>query len=75
MKQIDYLLSYCADYPELYNRVANKIYGEFGIQSAEVTLLCTYLVKEFENYGNRERNRKPDQKMGAGEKIKTHNAD
>lgn len=49
MDGIGFLLDYCKDYPELYNKVANKIWTEFGIQSAEVTLLCTYIVKEFEN--------------------------
>ncbi len=44
---IDYLLKYCADIPELYNKVSNKLWVQFGIQSAEMSLLCTYIVNEF----------------------------
>lgn len=42
-----YLLKYCSDMPELYNKVATKLWTEFNIQSAEVTLLCTYMINEW----------------------------
>lgn len=44
---IDYLLGYCSEMPDLYNRVTNKLYVQFGIHSAEISLLCTYIVNEF----------------------------
>lgn len=44
---MDYLLRYCADMPELYNKVATKLWVEFDIQSAEICLLCTYMVNEW----------------------------
>ena len=40
------LLNYCKDYPELYNKVANMLYENFQIRSAEVTLVVTYMVNE-----------------------------
>lgn len=43
---MDYLLTYCSEIPELYNKVSNFIWAEFGIQSAEVTLLCTYVLSQ-----------------------------
>ena len=43
---MDYLLTYCSEIPELYNKVSTFIWAEFGIQSAEVTLLCTYVLSE-----------------------------
>jgi hypothetical protein len=42
-----YLLKYCSEIPELYNKVSNKLWIEFDIHSAEITLLCTYIVNEF----------------------------
>ena len=44
---IKYLRTYCQDKPELYNQVANKLWVEFGIRSAEVNLLCTYMINEW----------------------------
>ena len=44
---IKYLLTYCQDIPELYNKVSNKLWIEFGIHSAELCLLCTYMVNEW----------------------------
>jgi len=43
---IKYLLNYCQDKPELYNKVATKLWVEFGIRSAELNLLCTYMIAE-----------------------------
>lgn len=57
MSNMNYLLEYCSECPELYNKVSNKIWAEFGIQSAEVTLLCTYLVKEFIDNEHRKGNK------------------
>lgn len=44
---IKYLLNYCQDKPELYNKVATKLWVEFGIRSAELNLLCTYMINEW----------------------------
>ena len=44
---IKYLLTYCQDKTELYNQVAIKLRVEFGIRSAEVSLLCTYMINEW----------------------------
>lgn len=44
---IKYLLTYCQDLPELYNKVSNKLYVQFGIRSAELSLLCTYMINEW----------------------------
>lgn len=40
------LLDFGSSHPELYNRVANTIYKNFGFQSAEVVLFTTYVVNE-----------------------------
>ena len=62
---ISYLLKYCADMPELYNKVANKLWAEFNIQSAEVTLLCTYMINEWRTKDEyRELNKRSDKKVG-----------
>lgn len=42
---IKFLLDECSKDPELYNKVANKLYVQFNIRSAEITLLCTYITK------------------------------
>ena len=44
---IGFLLEYCSKIPELYNKVSTKLWVEFNIQSAEVTLLCTYMINEW----------------------------
>lgn len=66
---IKYLLNYCQDKPELYNKVSTKLWVEFGIRSAELNLLCTYMINEWrlsdEHRGN---NTRTDKKMGAGKK-------
>lgn len=52
---IKYLLDYCQDKPELYNKVASKLWIEFGIRSAEISLLCTYMISEWsKKYEHRE---------------------
>ena len=56
MNNMEFLLEYCSKDPELYNKVSNKLWGEFGIQSAEVTLLCTFIVKEFMRKAEEETN-------------------
>lgn len=45
-KNIKFLLNYCQDQAGLYNRVANKLYVEFGLRSAELNLLCTFICAE-----------------------------
>lgn len=42
------LLKYCSENPELYNKISNYLHQEFEIQSAEITLLITYVVGEYE---------------------------
>lgn len=46
MTQIQFLESYCKDCPELYNKVANLLWKQFGLSSAEVTLVCTFVARE-----------------------------
>lgn len=38
------LLKICSNYPELYNRVSNRLYKEFGLIGAELSLVCTWSV-------------------------------
>ena len=38
------LLTHCSKIPETYNKISNLLYKNFQIQSAELTLLCTYIV-------------------------------
>lgn len=45
-KNLRFLLEYCSDIPEIYNRVSNHLYGRFGIRGAEICLLVTYFVNE-----------------------------
>lgn len=62
---ISYLLSYCAEMPELYNKVSNKLWVEFGMQSAELCLLCTYMINEWRLIdGYKKRNKCTDKEMG-----------
>ena len=71
---IGYLLKYCADIPELYNKVATKLWAEFNIQSAEVTLLCTYMINEWrlkDEY--RELDKRTDKKMGGDQESQEDN--
>lgn len=51
---IKFLLDYCMDKPELYNKVATKLWVQFGIQQAELTLLCTFIASEYLNELNKE---------------------
>ena len=41
---IKFLLNYFADKAELYNKVATELWVEFGIRSAELVLLCTFIA-------------------------------
>jgi hypothetical protein len=43
---IGFLLGYCSNIPEIYNKTANHLYKMFGISSAEISLLVTYFVNE-----------------------------
>ena len=43
---IGFLLKYCSELPELYNSISNGLWTEFGITSAELSLLVTYFVNE-----------------------------
>lgn len=43
---IKFLLEYCSKYPELYNKVSTKLWVQFGIQRAELSLLCTFIANE-----------------------------
>lgn len=42
----NFLLNYCQDKPELYNKVANELWIQFGLRSAELNLLCTFIANE-----------------------------
>lgn len=56
MNNIEFLLSQCEDVPELYNKVANLLWCTFGMKSAEISMLCTYIAKECLEDEHRERN-------------------
>ena len=61
---IKFLLNYCQDKPELYNKVANRLWVEFGLKGAELSLLCTFIASEVlkdEYTGN---NKRSDKKVG-----------
>ena len=77
--QIKFLLKYCQDKAELYNEVSTKLWVQFGLRSAELNLLCTFITAEvlkdrrFVNEyttGNNE----PDQRLGEGKKRKRNNS-
>ena len=44
--KLGFLLDYCSKDPEKFNKVANKLWEEFGIRSAEIALLITYITME-----------------------------
>lgn len=72
---IKYLLTYCQDKPELYNKVATKLWVEFGMRSAEINLLCTYMINEWrtkDEYRNADTG--SDKKMGRRKTKKKDNA-
>lgn len=72
---IKYLLTYCQDKPELYNQVANKLWVEFGLHSAEMNLLCTYMISEWRKKdGYKETNTGSDKKMGKSKTGQKNNA-
>ena len=72
---IKYLLSYCYELPDLYNDVATKLWVQFGIRNAELSLLCTYMINEWRiKDEHRKRNPDPDQKMGKDKKSKEDHA-
>lgn len=41
-ENMEMLLRECSKHPELYNKVSNLLYKDLGLQSAELTLTCTY---------------------------------
>ena len=45
---IKFLLDYCNGKEELFNKVANLLWVEFGIKSAELSLLCTFVANEMD---------------------------
>lgn len=54
MEEIKQKLNLLADtvpvvqkYPALYNSVSNLLYKKFGYQSAEVSLLCSYVTLRY----------------------------
>ena len=40
------LIVTCGQHPEVYNRIARRLYSEFGLRGAELCLLVTYFVLE-----------------------------
>lgn len=45
---IKFLLDYCNGKEELYNKVSNLLWVEFGLRSAELSLLCTFVANEID---------------------------
>ena len=43
---IQYLLEQTKDMPEIYNRISTWLWIEFGVKSAELSLLLTYYEKK-----------------------------
>lgn len=43
---IQYLLEQTKDMPDVYNRISTWLWIEFGIKSAELSLLLTYYEKK-----------------------------
>lgn len=43
-KDIRFLLEFCNDYPEVYNKIAEQLYLEFNLKGAELVLLISYYV-------------------------------
>lgn len=41
---IQFLLDECSKYPDLYNKVANELWVDFEIRSAEIALIVTYMI-------------------------------
>lgn len=52
---IQYLLEQTKDMPEVYNRIATWLWIEFGIKSAELSLLLTYYEKKHASILSKER--------------------
>ncbi len=49
------LINECGKRPEVFNKVANLIYGEFGELGSVINLLATWVVLQYEkevSYGN-----------------------
>lgn len=76
---IKFLLNYCQDKADLYNKVARMLWVQFGLRSAELNLLCTFISaeilkdKRFINEyttGNNE----SDKRLGEGKKRKRDNS-
>ena len=43
-EEVGKLLKECSEYPDIYNRTSNRIYKEFGLQSAVLQLICTWCI-------------------------------
>lgn len=61
---IKFLLNYCRDKAELYNKVASRLWVEFGISQAEISLLCTFIASEVLLDEYRKGNKRTDKKVG-----------
>ena len=71
---IKFLLEYCYELPELYNKVATKLWIQFGIRNAELALLCTYMINEWRKQDEHTKgNTDPDKKMGKSKKSNEDN--
>lgn len=42
------LLKYCSEHPTEYSRIANMLHEAFNIQSADLDLIITFIVCEYE---------------------------
>ena len=60
MSDVNYTIDFnnvlieCSECPELYNKVSNTLYKKFNIQSAELSLVITSVVKEVLNNEGRD---------------------
>lgn len=46
MLHITYLLEYAKGKEKMFNKISNKLWAEFDIKSAEVTLVVLYMIYE-----------------------------
>ena len=61
---IKFLLDYCQDKAELYNKVSSRLWVEFGLNNAELSLLCTFITSEVMKDEYRRKNKSTDKALG-----------
>ena len=50
---ITFLLSYCSNVPELYNKISNMLYKNFSAAPASLALVCTFITNEISKEDNK----------------------